>query len=103
MLFCIQAHGAKRNVPEYRMSPLVLVAYNFNRRGEIRDLFTDNQHLRMMNLNLLTAIIIYWNTKQLGIIAERMKQEGRMMTPKLLKHISPLGWEHIIITGFYKW
>lgn len=78
-------------------------ALNFNRRGEIRDRFTDNQHLRMMNLNLLTAIIIYWNTKQLGIIAERMKQEGRMMTPELLKHISPLGWEHIIITGFYKW
>ena len=78
-------------------------ALNFNRRGEIRDRFTDNQHVRMMNLNLLTAIIIYWNTKQLGIIAERMRQQGRIMTPELLKHISPLGWEHIIMTGFYKW
>jgi TnpA family transposase len=78
-------------------------ALNFNRRGEIRDRFTENQHLRMMNLNLLAAIIIYWNTKQLGIITERMKLEGKMITPELLKHISPLGWEHIIITGFYKW
>jgi hypothetical protein len=32
-----------------------------------------------------------------------MKLEGKMITPELLKHISPLGWEHIIITGFYKW
>lgn len=78
-------------------------ALNFNRRGEIRDRFSENQHLRMMNLNLLAAIIIYWNTKQLGIIAQRMQQEGGVIAPELLKHLSPLGWEHIIITGFYQW
>ena len=78
-------------------------ALNFNRRGEIRDRTSENQHLRMMNLNLLTAIIIYWNTKHLGRIIHDMKQQGEIIPPELLAHLSPLGWEHIIITGHYKW
>ena len=35
------------------------LALNFNRRGEIRNCFSENQHFKMMNLNLLAAIIIY--------------------------------------------
>ena len=78
-------------------------ALNFNRRGEITDRFSDNQHLRMMHLNLLAAIIIYWNTKHLGRIIHDMKQQGQSIPPEQLAHLSPLGWEHIILTGFYKW
>lgn len=78
-------------------------ALNFNRRGEICDSTLENQHLRMMNLNLLATIIIYWNTKHLGRIIHDMKQQGRIITAELLAHLSPLGWEHIIINGFYKW
>lgn len=78
-------------------------ALNFNRRGEITDRTSENQHLRMMHLNLLAAIIIYWNTKHLGRIIHDMKQEGIPMPPEKLAHLSPLGWEHIILTGFYKW
>ena len=78
-------------------------ALNFNRRGEIRDRTSENQHLRMMNLNLLTAIIIYWNTKHIGRIIHSMKQQGCILPSEKLEHLSPLGWEHIIITGFYEW
>ncbi|WP_010303452.1 Tn3 family transposase [Candidatus Odyssella thessalonicensis] len=78
-------------------------ALNFNRRGEITDRTSENQHLRMMHLNLLTAIIIYWNTKHLGRIIHDMKQQGIHVPPEKLAHLSPLGWEHIILTGFYKW
>lgn len=78
-------------------------ALNFNRRGEIRNRFSENQHLKMMNLNLLAAIIIYWNTRHLGIILHDMKGRGEILDPKLLAHLSPLGWEHIIMTGFYEW
>lgn len=52
---------------------------------------------------LLAAIIIYWNTKHLGRIIHDMKQQGIHMAPEKLDHLSPLGWEHIILTGFYKW
>lgn len=78
-------------------------ALNFNRRGEITDRTSENQHLRMMSLNLLAAIIIYWNTKHLGHIIYNMKQQGITIPPEQLAHLSPLGWEHIILTGFYKW
>ncbi len=78
-------------------------ALSFNRRGEITDRFSENQHLRMMHLNLLAAIIIYWNTKHLGRIIQAMQRQGIEIAPEKLAHLSPLGWEHIILTGFYEW
>lgn len=78
-------------------------ALNFNRRGEITDRTSENQHLRMMHLNLLTAIIIYWNTKHLGRIVSDMQKKGNHIPAEKLSQLSPLGWEHIILTGHYKW
>ncbi len=78
-------------------------ALRIGRQGEIRDRTTEGQHFRIAGLNLLTAIIIYWNTKQLGYaVAQREKDE--LETPAyLLAHISPLGWAHIVLTGEYRW
>lgn len=78
-------------------------ALNFNRRGEISDRTSENQHLRMMHLNLLAAIIIYWNTKHLGRIINEMALKGIIIPSEQLAHLSPLGWEHIILTGYYRW
>ncbi len=36
------------------------------RQGEIRDRTTEGQHYRIAGLNLLTAIVVYWNTLHLG-------------------------------------
>ena len=66
-------------------------ALNFNRRGEITDRTSENQHLRMMHLNLLAAIIIYWNTKHLGRIIHNMRLNGIIIPPEKLVHLSPLG------------
>ena len=41
-------------------------AINFHRRGELRDRTGEGQHYRVAGLNLLAAIIIYWNTLKLG-------------------------------------
>jgi len=78
-------------------------ALSFNHRGEITDRTSENQHLRMMHLNLLTAIIIYWNTKRLGQIVDDMSKKGIYIPQEKLAHLSPLGWEHIILTGYYRW
>lgn len=78
-------------------------AVNFNRRGEIRDRTSEGQQHRIASLNLLTAIIIYWNTWKLGeIVAEQIASEENIDT-SLLPHVSPLGWEHITLTGEYRW
>ncbi len=41
-------------------------AINFHQRGELRDRTGEGQHYRVAGLNLLAAIIIYWNTLKLG-------------------------------------
>lgn len=78
-------------------------ALRIGRQGEIRDRTTEGQHFRIAGLNLLTAIIIYWNSKQLGNAVARRQRAGLDCPPELLAHISPLGWAHIILTGEYRW
>jgi TnpA family transposase len=78
-------------------------ALRIGRQGEIRDRTSEGQHYRMAGLNLLAAIIIYWNTDQIGKAISRRKREGLSCPPELLPHMSPLGWGHILITGEYRW
>ena len=78
-------------------------ALRIGRHGEIRDRTPEGQHYRMAGLNLLAAIIIYWNTKHLGQAVAARKRAGFDGPPELLAHISPLGWAHILLTGEYRW
>lgn len=73
------------------------------RLGELRDRTRENQSHRASGLNLLTAAIILWNTVYLGKAVEQLEAEGRMLPEELLRHVSPLHWEHIILTGEYSW
>lgn len=43
----------------------------------------------MAGLNLLTTIIIYWNTKHLGQAVAIRRRNGLDCSPDLLAHISP--------------
>ena len=72
-------------------------------QGEIRDRTAEGQHYRMAGLNLLAAIIIYWNTKHLGQAVAARRRAGLDCQPEFLAHISPLGWAHILLTGEYRW
>ena len=78
-------------------------ALRIGRQGEIRDRTAEGQHYRMAGLNLLAAIVIYWNTKQLGIAVATHLKDGKDCPDSLLSHISPLGWAHILLTGEYRW
>ena len=69
------------------------------RRGRTEE----GQHYRVAGLNLLTAIIIYWNTLKLGAAVFASKNDGLEIPAEFLAHISPLGWEHINLTGEYRW
>ena len=78
-------------------------ALRIGRQGEIRDRSAEGQHYRMAGLNLLAAIIIYWNTKYLSQAVTARNRAGLDCSPGLLSHISPLGWAHILLTGEYRW
>jgi TnpA family transposase len=78
-------------------------ALRIGRQGEIRDRTTEGQHYRMAGLNLLAAIVIYWNTARLGEAVHQREKAGLSVPPELLAHTSPLGWAHILLTGEYRW
>ena len=50
----------------------------------------------------MTAIIL-WNTVYLERAIRLLQQKGRSISDELLVHLSPLGWEHINLTGDYIW
>ena len=78
-------------------------ALRIGRQGEIRDRTPGAQHFRIAGLNLLTAIIIYWNTEKLGHAVRERDLAGFDTPLDLLAHVSPLGWAHILLTGEYRW
>jgi hypothetical protein len=44
-----------------------------------------------------------WNTTYLQRAVDHLKRQGYHPTPGDLAHLSPLGWEHINLTGDYHW
>jgi TnpA family transposase len=75
----------------------------FNRLGEIRDRSFEQQRYRASGLNLLTAAIVLWNTVYLDRTITTLNKDGNATDPDLLRFLSPLGWEHINLTGDYTW
>ena len=63
----------------------------------------ENQSHRASGLNLLVAAIILWNTVYLQRAVDHLHSQGYEPTPSDLAHLSPLGWEHINLTGDYHW
>ena len=74
----------------------------FNRLGEIRDRSFENQRYRASGLNLIVASMTLWNTVYLERAVGALQARGPV-DPTLLRHLSPLGWEHIHLTGDYVW
>jgi len=75
----------------------------FNRLGELRDRSFENQRYRASGLNLMVASIVLWNTVYLERAVQSLKAHGQAVDDSLLTHMSPLGWEHINLTGDYAW
>ena len=70
----------------------------FCQLGELRDRTFENQVYRASGLNLVVAAVILWNTRYLQLAADDLKVGSDMM-----KHVAPLGWEHLSLTGDYAW
>ncbi|CAI8717840.1 Tn3 family transposase [Chryseobacterium sp. IT-36CA2] len=78
-------------------------AVYFNRFGEVRERSFENQRYKASGLNLVTAAIVLWNTVYIEKAVEHLKEQGEEINEELLQHLSPLGWEHIHLTGDYVW
>lgn len=41
--------------------------------------------------------------RQSGLAVDVLKEKGEIIDDSLLQYLSPLGWEHINLTGDYVW
>ena len=74
-----------------------------HRLGEIRDRSFEQQRYRASGLNLVTAAIVLCNTVCLQRASQALREKGKLPDDGMLQFLSPLGWEHINLTGDYVW
>jgi hypothetical protein len=53
--------------------------------------------------NLVVSAIAHWNTIYIERAVTPLRSVHREIPDHLLRHISPLSWEHINLTGIYTW
>jgi hypothetical protein len=51
----------------------------------------------------VTAAVVLWNTVYLERATSALRDHGKALDDTLLQYLSPLGWEHINLTGDYLW
>lgn len=92
---------AELNKGEARNSLARAVA--FHRLGRFRDRGHENQQTRAAALNLVTAAIILFNCRYLDRALGELRSRGQTIDETLIPQLSPLGWDHINLTGDYVW
>ena len=75
----------------------------FNRQGDLRDRSSDSQRLRASGLNLIVAATILWNPVYLERAIAALRGHGIAIDDEARVQLSPIGWEHINVTGDYSW
>jgi TnpA family transposase len=73
----------------------------FGRRGQFWERELQEQLQKASCLNILVNAIVIWNTKYLTKAWKAYKENHPDADEDLLKHISPLNWEHINFLGMY--
>ena len=95
-----RAHaGLNKGEPRNALARAVFLC----RLGEIRDRSFEQQRYRASGLTLATAAIALWNTVYIERAVLATANDIQTGDPALLKYLSPLGREHINLTGDYQW
>ena len=75
----------------------------FHRLGRVRDRSPEALQHRAGGMTLVTAAIVLWNTVHIARVIDAMCAEGETIPDDMLPFLSPLGWQHINLTGDYIW
>lgn len=62
-----------------------------------------SQKTEIKHAKPVTAAIVLWNTVYLERATSALRAHGKALDDTLLQYLSPLGWEHINLTGDYLW
>ncbi len=60
-------------------------------------------YVKASGLNLVASAIILWNTVYIEKAVNYLRQTDENFNEELISNLSPLGWEHINLTGDYTW
>ena len=72
-------------------------------QGDLRDRRFENQRYRASGLNLIVAAMTLWNTVYLERAIVTLREHGITIDEESLANLSPVGREHINLTGDYTW
>ena len=73
----------------------------YGKQGKITNRDLQEQKNSSSCLTLIMASIIYWQAKEINRVIQECDPEGAGIDLSLLEHISPIGWENIILYGEY--
>lgn len=109
-------HPLAKKIGDFGMVPAILVAMFkgearnnlaravfFNRLGQMHDRTHNDQQHSAAGCNLVVAAIVLWNTVYLAAAVETLRRTGVDVPDDLLRHVWPLGWDHVSLTGDYRW
>jgi len=75
----------------------------FYRRGMVQERHFEEMLHRANGLNLVVAAITLWNTVHLQKALQRLAEHNAPLPADCLPHLSPLLWDHVLLTGEYFW
>ena len=71
----------------------------YGKRGKISNRDLQEQKNSSSCLTLIMASIIYWQAKEINRAIQECDPAAAGIDLALLEHISPIGWENIILYG----
>jgi TnpA family transposase len=74
---------------------------SYGKKGEMYQSYQVAQEEQLGILGLVVNAIVHWNTKYMEVALNVLEEKGFTINEIDVKHLSPLGSEHIIIGGKY--
>lgn len=74
---------------------------SYANRGKITNREVVGQAINCNCLTLILACIIYWQAKEINQLVNSVEFEKMGFDPDLIKHISPVGWDNVVLYGEY--
>ncbi len=73
----------------------------YEKQGKITARDIQAQRNTSSCLTLIMACVIYWQAKEISRVIQECDPSDAQIDLSLLKHISPIGWENVILYGEY--
>jgi hypothetical protein len=72
-------------------------------QGRIADRGTEAQQFRTSGLSLVIVVTVDWNSAYIADAVAHLRATCGVVPQALVAHTTPLGWEHIGLSGDFLW